>query len=154
MTEVTKRCPKCGGEGVPIIYSLVPLVSGDPRPEIFEAEDRDELRWGCCCVDPWSPRSHCCKCDLSFGDRDNVNRGVRLYGVPLPACIEPWPVRADGIEIGSVISAANSPAFNCCVGIAMLDRGHWRPGEQVAVETPDGARPAAVADLPFALNPD
>ncbi len=52
MTEVTKRCPKCGGEGVPIIYSLAPLVPGDPRPEIFEAEDRGELRWGGCCVDP------------------------------------------------------------------------------------------------------
>jgi hypothetical protein len=25
MTEETKRCPKCGGEGVPIIYGLVPL---------------------------------------------------------------------------------------------------------------------------------
>ena len=154
MTEETKRCPKCGGEGVPIIYGLVPLVPGGPRPEIFKAEDRGGHRWGGCCVDPWSPRSHCWKWDLSFGDRDDVLRGVRPYGAPLPACIEPWPVRTDGIEIGSVISAANSPAFNCGVGIAMLDRGHWRPGEQVAVETPDGARPAAVADLPFALNPD
>jgi hypothetical protein len=36
----------------------------------------------------------------------------------------------------------------------MLDRGQWRPGELVAVETLDGARPAAVAELPFALNLD
>jgi len=154
MTEETKRCPKCGGEGVPIIYGLVPLVPGGPRPEIFKAEDRGGLRWGGCCVDPWSPRSHCWKCDLSFGDRDDVHRGARLYGEPLPVCIEPWPVRADGIEIGSVTSAANSPGFNCGVGIAMLGRGHWRPGEQVAVRTPDGARPATVADLPFILNSD
>lgn len=81
-------------------------------------------------------------------------RGVRLHGEPLPACIEPWPLRADVIEIGCVTSAANSPGFNCGVGIAMLDRGHWRPGEQVAVETPDGARPATVADLPLALKFD
>ena len=81
-------------------------------------------------------------------------RGVRLHGEPLPSCIEPWPVRADGIEIGSVTSAANSPGFNCGVGMAMLDRGHWRPGEQVAVEAPDGARPATVAKLPLALKFD
>jgi hypothetical protein len=36
----------------------------------------------------------------------------------------------------------------------MLDRGHWRPGEQVAVETPDGVRLATVADLPLALKFD
>jgi len=77
-------------------------------------------------------------------------RGVRLQGRPLPACFEPWPVRADGIEIGFVTSAANSPTFNCGVGIAMLERGHWRPGEEVVVETPDGARQSTVTGLPFA----
>lgn len=86
--------------------------------------------------------------------RDGVRRlirGVRLYGEALPACVTPWPVRADGRDIGAVTSAANSPAFNCGVGIAMLDRGHWRPGEEVAVEAPDGVRPATVEDLPFAM---
>jgi dimethylsulfoniopropionate demethylase len=81
-------------------------------------------------------------------------RGVRLHGEPLPACIEPWPVRSDGIEIGSVTSATDTPGFNCGVRITMLDRGDWRPGEQVVVETPEGARPATVADLPLALNFD
>ena len=81
-------------------------------------------------------------------------RGVMFHGGPLPACMEPWPARADGIEIGSVSSAANSPTFNCGVGIAMLDRGRWSPGEEVAVEAPDGARPATVAAFPLALNSD
>lgn len=77
-------------------------------------------------------------------------RGLKLHGDPLPACVEPWPVRAGDAEIGSVTSAANSPSFKCGVGIAMLDRGHWQPGGQVTVETPDGLRPATVSDLPIA----
>ena len=76
-------------------------------------------------------------------------RGVRLYGEPLAAGTTPWTVRADGRDIGSVTSAANSPTFKCGVGIAMLDRGYWTPGQEVVVEAPDGARPAAVEDLPF-----
>jgi dimethylsulfoniopropionate demethylase len=85
------------------------------------------------------------------GDVRRLIRGVRLYGEALPACVTPWPVRADGRDIGLVTSAANSPTFNCGVGIAMLDRGHWRPGEEVTVEVPDGVRPATVEDLPFAM---
>ena len=37
MTEETNRCHKCGGEGIPIIYGLVPFIPGGPRPEIFKA---------------------------------------------------------------------------------------------------------------------
>jgi dimethylsulfoniopropionate demethylase len=76
-------------------------------------------------------------------------RGVRIVEDPVPNCIQPWPVRAGGAEIGKVTSAANSPGLGCGVGIAMLDRDHWTPGEQVVVETPDGARSATVAELPF-----
>ena len=36
----------------------------------------------------------------------------------------------------------------------MLDRGRWSAGEEVAVEAPDGARPATVAAFPLALNSD
>ena len=46
MPEETNRCPKCGGEAVPIIYGLVPVVPGGSRPVIFKAHDRGELRWG------------------------------------------------------------------------------------------------------------
>jgi dimethylsulfoniopropionate demethylase len=76
-------------------------------------------------------------------------RGVRIAGEPVPGCAQPWPVRAGDDAIGAVTSAANSPDLACGVGIAMLDRGHWTPGEPVVVETPDGARPATVAELPF-----
>lgn len=79
-----------------------------------------------------------------------IIRGLILHGDPLPACVEPWPVRAGCTEIGSVTSAANSPRFNCGVGLAMLDRGHWKSGRQVTVEAPDGPRPATVTELPIA----
>ena len=77
-------------------------------------------------------------------------RGLRLHGDPVPACVEPWPVRVGDAQIGAATSVANSPGFKCGVGLAMLDRGHWQAGGQVSVETPDGLRPATVSDLPFA----
>ena len=72
MTEETNRCPKCGGEPVPIVYGLVPFIPDGPRPELFKAQERGDLVLGGCCVDPWSPQWHCKKCDLSFGDRDDL----------------------------------------------------------------------------------
>ncbi len=69
MTEETNRCPKCGGEAVPIIYGLVPLVPGGPRPEIFKAHDRGELRWGGCSPPFHSPLRWC---SLSSTQRVNL----------------------------------------------------------------------------------
>jgi dimethylsulfoniopropionate demethylase len=77
-------------------------------------------------------------------------RGLKFHGDSLPACVQPWPVRAGGAEIGSVTSAANSPSFKCGIALAMLDRVHWGPGKQVTVETPKGPRIATVTELPFA----
>jgi dimethylsulfoniopropionate demethylase len=79
-------------------------------------------------------------------------RGLRIQGAPLPLCQERWPVRAGGLEIGQVTSVANSPDLACGIGLAMLDRGHWRPGEPVEVATPDGTRSAKVTELPFTLD--
>ena len=39
--------------------------------------------------------------------------------------------------------------LGCNIALAMLDRGHWKPGQRVGVETPEGMRSATVADLPF-----
>ncbi len=51
------------------------LVPGGPRPDTFKAEDRGELRWGDCVIDPGCPGLYCKKCDLSFGGRDDVHVG-------------------------------------------------------------------------------
>jgi hypothetical protein len=74
MTEDSNRCPKCGGEAVPIVYGLVPFIPDGPRPEILEAKDRGELVLGGCVVDP--------------GSRDSRSPN-RLRQVALQL----WPVR-------------------------------------------------------------
>ncbi len=75
MSERTNRCPKCGGEAVPIVYGLVPFILGGPKHELSEAQERGEVVLGGCCVDPWSPEWHCKRCDLNFGGRDDVSLG-------------------------------------------------------------------------------
>ncbi|MGA8261219.1 MAG: dimethylsulfoniopropionate demethylase [Arenicellales bacterium] len=76
-------------------------------------------------------------------------RGVRIPGNPVPACLEPWPVLAEGERAGQVTSAVWSPDLACNVSIGMMDRGHWRVGTPVSVATPDGSREAEVVALPF-----
>ncbi len=75
--------------------------------------------------------------------------GLRIEGATLPACVEPWPVMAMGKRIGAVSSAVYSPDFSSNLAFAMLDRGHWTPGDAVEVETPAGLRRATVSALPF-----
>ncbi len=49
MTEEPNRCPKCNGEGVPIIYGYVPQTEpGGEKPEIVQEQERGELVLGGC----------------------------------------------------------------------------------------------------------
>ncbi len=74
MTEEPNRCPECNGKGMPIIYGYVPpLGPGGERPEILKERDRGELLTGGCVVDSGSPAWYCKKCDLSFGEHDDVD---------------------------------------------------------------------------------
>lgn len=76
-------------------------------------------------------------------------RGLSFEGESCPPCVEPWPVTTQGAWIGMATSAAYSPDLAGNIAFAMIERGHWEPGTQVTVETPDGPRPGRVADLPF-----
>ncbi len=77
-------------------------------------------------------------------------RGLFFDGGPCPECRETWPVMADGKRIGAVTSAAYSPRFERNVGLGMIERGHWDPGQPLVVESPDGKeRPGEVTALPF-----
>lgn len=80
---------------------------------------------------------------------DRRVRGLRIFGDPVPACLEPWPVLAVGARAGQVTSAAWSPDLACNVSIGMMDRGHWQVGTPVSVAAPDGDREAEVVALPF-----
>jgi dimethylsulfoniopropionate demethylase len=77
-------------------------------------------------------------------------RGVLFDGGPAPPCGQPWPVLAGGLEVGRITSAAYSPWFRQNVGLSMIDRGYWTPGQEVTVFATDGEkRTGEVVALPF-----
>ena len=77
-------------------------------------------------------------------------RGILFDGGPCPACAEPWPVTVEGRQIGQVTSAARSPRLDRHVGLSLIDRGFWTPGQPVIVHLPDGTPcPGEVSALPF-----
>src|SRR3990172_12946784 len=46
--------------------------------------------------------------------------GIEIEGAPLDLNMTRWPVRADGVECGSVTSAVYSPRLKRNIGYAML----------------------------------
>jgi dimethylsulfoniopropionate demethylase len=59
--------------------------------------------------------------------------------------------RDGGPQIGQITSAAWSPRLNRNVGLSLIERGYWEPGQQVTVLGDDGStRPGEVSALPFA----
>jgi len=81
-------------------------------------------------------------------------RGVLFDGGACPPCGKPWPVLAgggDGPQIGQITSAVWSPRLQRNVGLSMIERGYWAPGQAVTVRSADGGeRAGAVCALPFA----
>jgi dimethylsulfoniopropionate demethylase len=75
--------------------------------------------------------------------------GLAIDAEDLPPCSNGWPVSADGTVVGRVTSAAVSPARRHGVAIATIDRGHWEPGTDVAVDIDDDGFAARVSELPF-----
>jgi dimethylsulfoniopropionate demethylase len=81
-------------------------------------------------------------------------RGIRFEGAPSPPCRVPWNLRAGGGIGGRMSTAVWSPRFETSIGLAMMERGCWDPGTEVAVDVPgEGARRGVVCELPFADGP-
>jgi len=76
-------------------------------------------------------------------------RGLAISGKAVPPCQTPWPVLADGKQVGQVTSAAWSPDFQTNVAIGMIDRGHWDIGTALTVRTPVSEPTAEIRTLPF-----
>jgi dimethylsulfoniopropionate demethylase len=74
---------------------------------------------------------------------------LSIDGDRMPFCRDPWPVIADGHQIGAVTSAAWSPRLESNVALGMLMIEHTEAGSPVAVETPTGTRQAVVSTAPF-----
>ena len=81
-------------------------------------------------------------------------RGVLFDGGSCPPCGKPWPVHAgdaQGPQIGRITSAAWSPRLQRNVGLSMIEKAYWNPGQTVTVSSADGLhRPGMVCALPFA----
>ncbi|NNJ75722.1 MAG: dimethylsulfoniopropionate demethylase [Anderseniella sp.] len=73
-------------------------------------------------------------------------RAISIDGDPVPACDRYWQLLADGKVVGRVSSAAWSPDFDTNVAIGMVRMTHWDEGNELIVETPDGARQATVQE--------
>ena len=80
-------------------------------------------------------------------------RSVLFDGGAWSPCGEPWPVmagKADGPRIGQITSAAWSPHLKHNVGLSMVERLFWQPGQTVTVRGADGLeRPRVISALPF-----
>lgn len=84
---------------------------------------------------------------------ERVIRGLIFDGDPGPVCSKPWPVTAgspEGPQIGQITTAAYSPRLQRNVGLSMIERGYWDPGQIISVLTADGIhRSGTVTTLPF-----
>jgi dimethylsulfoniopropionate demethylase len=78
-------------------------------------------------------------------------RGVMFDGGPGPTCGKPWPVMVGDEQVGQITSAMWSPRLKRNIGLSMIARSHWAPGQTVSVHCADGViRPGEVCALPFA----
>jgi dimethylsulfoniopropionate demethylase len=81
-------------------------------------------------------------------------RGVLFDAGPCPPCGKPWPVLAGPDQdqhVGQITSAAWSPRLQRNVGLSIIDRDFWQPGQAVTVHSADGMqRSGQISDLPFA----
>ncbi|MGH1482346.1 MAG: dimethylsulfoniopropionate demethylase [Geminicoccales bacterium] len=77
-------------------------------------------------------------------------RGVLFDGDPCPTCSTPWPVIAKGENIGRITSAIWSPRLARNVGLSLIDRHFWSPGQPVSVRAGDWTvRRGEISALPF-----
>jgi dimethylsulfoniopropionate demethylase len=74
------------------------------------------------------------------------SRAISIGGDALIPARAAWPLMNEGVQVGQVTSAAWSPDFETNVAIGMVDAACWKDGTQLAVETPQGARPAVVRE--------
>jgi dimethylsulfoniopropionate demethylase len=78
-------------------------------------------------------------------------RGVLFDGGPCPTCAKPWPVMVGARKVGQVTTGIWSPRLERNIGLSLIERGFWEPGQRVEVLTVDGlVRPGELSALPFA----
>ncbi|NKB52526.1 MAG: dimethylsulfoniopropionate demethylase [Rhizobiaceae bacterium] len=77
-------------------------------------------------------------------------RGVLFDGPPLSGVGIPLPVKSGDLHVGQITSGIWSPRLRRNVGLSMIDRDFWTPGQKVEVMlSPDDERAGEVSLLPF-----
>lgn len=77
-------------------------------------------------------------------------RGVLFGGKQCPPCSAPWPVMNNDRPVGQITSAAWSPRLQANIGLSLIDKDSWEPGQEVTIILPDQSRPhGQVTTLPF-----
>jgi len=92
-------------------------------------------------------------CNVNERGVQRMIRGLMFDGGPGPICAKPWPVTAyspDGPRIGQVTTAAYSPRLQKNIGLSMIERDYWEPGQRISVLSSDGLyRSGTLSALPF-----
>ena len=79
-------------------------------------------------------------------------RGVIFDGDPTPPCDSPWPIMADGKQVGHTTTVVWSPQLKANLALAMIDADFWNTGQNVKVKTPDRLkRNGTVVEFPLSF---
>ncbi len=76
--------------------------------------------------------------------------GVEIHGAKIFSWLsEPWPVNADGRQVGRLTAMTYSPRLGKNIGYAMVPIEHAKLGTRLTIRTPKGDREATVVKRPF-----
>ena len=79
-------------------------------------------------------------------------RGVIFEGEPTPPCASPWPIMADGKQVGYTTTVVWSLQLKKNLSLAMIDAEFWNAGQNVQIETPDGLKMnGTVVEFPLSV---
>ena len=79
-------------------------------------------------------------------------RGVIFEGEPTPPCASPWPIIADGKQVGYTTTVVWSLQLKKNLSLAMIEAEFWNAGQNVQVETPDGLKMnGTVVEFPLSV---
>ena len=79
-------------------------------------------------------------------------RGVIFEGEPTPPCASPWPIIADGKQVGYTTTVVWSLQLKKNLSLAMIDAEFWNSGQNVQIETPDGLKMnGTVVEFPLSV---
>ena len=79
-------------------------------------------------------------------------RGVIFEGEPTPPCASPWPIIADGKQVGYTTTVVWSLQLKKNLSLAMIDAEFWNAGQNVQIETPDGLKMnGTVVEFPLSV---